>query len=28
MPSHDADGYGFKIGFPMDHPTFPKVPEL
>jgi hypothetical protein len=28
MPSHDADGYGFKVGFPMDHPTFPKVPEL
>ena len=26
MPSHDADGYGFKVGFPMDHPTFPKVP--
>ena len=25
MPSHDADGYGFKVGFPMDHPTFPKV---
>lgn len=27
MPSHDADGYGLKVGHPIDHPTFPKVPE-
>lgn len=27
MPSHDADGFGLKVGYPIDHPTFPKVAE-
>ncbi len=25
MPSHDADGFGLKVGYPIDHPSFPRV---